>query len=1136
MRKFRKIRLCTAAALCLVFLGAALWLGTLLYQRGEALRELEQNRGNYDPRSIVLQNTSHAEAQRLARRYGAELRITGDGSYARLTLPEGTDILDVFARGESLADIGKMSADYRSQVAEMIPSRPHYTVTDPDYSLQTYLDYLNLEDVWNQTRGSGVRVAVIDTGIDTDHPEFAGRISELSYNATEDKVVRDHGWNVIEDEQGHGTAVSGVIAAAMDGVGTVGIAPEVELVVIKAESDSAGNFLRTSDLVFGLYYAIEVDAQVVNMSFGGQEPENVYEDAAALAWERGVFCIAATGNNGGSALSWPAADEHVIGVGSIGADWTLERYSNYGENVDLVAPGTVYTTRAGGGYRSVSGTSFSCPMVAAAAALLADRETDPEAIRELLFASCRDLGTPGRDYEYGFGVPDVSALVQGQRGTVTFDMRTDGVENVERTFLRGIAMQELPVPESQQAVFDGWYYDPDFSRQYRYYSDVFREDLTLYAKWVNGDVGVPYTYAVLGDGTVEIRSFTGQAELLVIPEKIGGKTVCAIGDFAFENQTRLRQVELPESLTKIGRGAFKGCSGLTQIRIPGAVTLIREEAFRDAVQLRTLIFGADSKLETLEGFVFAGCASLEKLELPASLEKVSGTDFFGAVSMTRITVAPGSGKFSHKDGVLFNAAGDTVVVYPAGKGSHYDLPEGTVRIGDYAFAHAQLDTVDLTGLEKINEGAFVHACLKEVTIPDSVNRIGEHAFEGCASLETARLGQGITILPEGMFRGCRALKNLSVPANIKKIGVEAFAEAGITQLRFPENSLLKTVEERAFFGNAGLISLELPEGLETVGDQAFWNCGVTSVTIPASVKELGIGAFGRCERLEGILVAQGNENYHSVDGVLLNRENTLLHTFPAGKNVETYTTAESVQRIERLAFAGTNKLENLVLTDGITVLGEDALLDGGFRTLALPGTLTEIGEYAVAETRRLESVTVPGNVRKLGRCAFAGSKVRSVFFEAGSCLTHIGAFAFYGCSELTELTVPESVEQIGFGALPHIHRYTDTVTEPDCVHEGFTTHTCACGDSFTDSEVPALGHDMQNGVCTRCGEEEPQGTPGDANGDGKADYSDALMILRASIGLGEMDEDLVKRCDMNGDGKADYSDALIILRKSIGLE
>ena len=105
----KKILAAAAVVLCLVVLGAAAWCGAGLCQREALLRELEQAQGKFDPQSIVLQNTNRAEAERLARRYGAELRITKDGSYARLTLPEGTAFRDVVSMRESIGAAGKVS-------------------------------------------------------------------------------------------------------------------------------------------------------------------------------------------------------------------------------------------------------------------------------------------------------------------------------------------------------------------------------------------------------------------------------------------------------------------------------------------------------------------------------------------------------------------------------------------------------------------------------------------------------------------------------------------------------------------------------------------------------------------------------------------------------------------------------------------------------------------------------------------------------------------------------------------------------------------------------------------------------------------------------------------------------------------
>ena len=240
----------------------------------------------------------------LAEKLGAKLRITSNGSFATLTLPEGVTVEDIYRNDEnrellekfsldlyaSVSDIGDEDTDEDESVEVHPVASPRYTVNDTLYSNQSYLDYLNMQNVWERYKGDGITVAVIDTGIDTDHPEFAGKISNYSYNATEDKIVKDYGndWSLVEDVQGHGTSVAGVIAASMDGEGIVGIAPNVTLIVIKCECSEDGSFLRSSDLVFGLYYAIERDADVVNMSF--RSGVNVFSEALRLAVDSDVIC------------------------------------------------------------------------------------------------------------------------------------------------------------------------------------------------------------------------------------------------------------------------------------------------------------------------------------------------------------------------------------------------------------------------------------------------------------------------------------------------------------------------------------------------------------------------------------------------------------------------------------------------------------------------------------------------------------------------------------------------------------------------------------------------------------------------------------------------------------------------------
>ncbi len=390
----RRKLLCAIITVCavLVLVGALFAILHLrrqqqLYADRDALiADLTNRRGEYDERSIVLADTSRGAATALAQKLGATLRISSDGSFATLTLPEGKTFLDVCLDDTYLADLPCMSIDYEARVSDWVeesedslpqPMRPQFAVSDDGYGQQSYLDYVNLRDAWYHSSGSGVLVAVIDTGIDTDHPEFVGRISEYSYNATEDKIVKDYltedgdyDWSLIEDEQGHGTSVAGVLGAPMDNGGIVGVAPNVSLLVIKAECTPSGSFKRTSDLVFGLYYAIECDAKVVNMSFGSQSTENAFAEATRLAVDSDVICIAAAGNDTTADVNYPACDPNVVGVGALeNGGWGLAPYSNFGDNVDMVAPGTTYTAKMGGGYSVTQGTSLAAPVVAGAVAL-----------------------------------------------------------------------------------------------------------------------------------------------------------------------------------------------------------------------------------------------------------------------------------------------------------------------------------------------------------------------------------------------------------------------------------------------------------------------------------------------------------------------------------------------------------------------------------------------------------------------------------------------------------------------------------------------------------------------------------------------------------------------------------------------
>ncbi len=1085
----RKSIIALAMALCFIVCGV---IGIILMKQENRLETLQKQaielldayEGEYDTSKIVLNDTTREEAEALAKRFNAKLRITKDGSFATLTLPNGVTLYDIYSNDEHRDVLDRTSPDFYAStsevseeteeeiISERLPSRPQYTVSDVDYDKQTYLDYLNIGEAWNVTKGSGITVAVIDTGIDTDHPEFAGKISEYSYNATEDKVVKDYtlengsyDWSLIEDEQGHGTSVSGVIAASMDGNGIVGVASDVTLLIIKAECDENGQFTNTSDLVFGLYYAIERDVDVVNMSFGAYTPTNPFADATKLAVDSDITCVAAAGNDATTQLAWPAADENVIGVGALADNsWELAYYSNYGDNSDIVAPGTTYTTAMGGGYKTTSGTSLASPVVAGGIALYLSRNgySTFDKVVENLYASSYDLGSLGNDWSFGYGALDINALVCEERGKVTFDMLTDEVEDIEQVFVRNHTLQNLPEPERTYAVFDGWYYDIHCTEELNWYEDVFTSDLTLYASWVNEDDGIPYTYVTLPDDTIEIRSYTGKRRYITIPETIDGKPVTSIGDFAFEGQSRLRQINLPTGLKHIGLNAFYDCHNLTEISIPEGVTSIGANAFYNNVRLSSVIFSNNAKLTSVGDFAFAH-TGLSRFELPASLISVNGSAFYGSTGLKAITVQEGNTAFRSENGVLFDTTGNTLVAYPAGLNKTYAVPASVQTVGYYAFAYAKLKSVDLSSVTSIGGAAFEFAALESVTIPNSVISLGQSAFAYNFNLRTVTLGTGLSAIPQGCFTYA-PITHITIPSNVQSIGMAAFADTslntvtfeensklieigstafyglnlktvvfpdsltyigeeafawnfGLTSITFGENSSLQIIDKKAFVCDTALTSVALPKNLRQIGDYAFLNTRLETVALPASLTMLGEGAFAACHSLESITVEEGNTVYKDLDGVVYSIDGTSIVAYPAGNVATSYAITDTVTTVGAAAFYGAYNLTNVTLPVGLQTVAQYAFYDcKNMSGYTFPESLTYIEEYAFAYNTSISSLSMPDNVIQIGRYAFAYDyALYNISFNDTSKLPRISyaAFAYTG---LQSFRVPANVSTMAQAA------------------------------------------------------------------------------------------------------------------------
>lgn len=293
--------------------------------------------------------------------------------------------------------------------------RPNDPLVDQQYALQR----LAASDAWKVTQGSSdVIVAVIDTGVDPNHPDLQGKLVKgrdfVQNDTTPDDVV------------GHGTFVASLIAArSNDQLGISGIAPNVKIMPLKVMNGSGGG--SSARIAQAIRYAADNGAKVINMSLGSPAASRSIKSAIDYATAKGVVVVASAGNEGDEENypNYPASFSNVISVGATGSRDTVAAFSNHNEAVSVTAPGVnVLGARSQNNqicrpyktsdYCVASGTSFSSPYVAGVAALMlsVNPKLSPDQVKTLLEKSAKDLGPKGVDDYYGYGRVDAGKAVQ----------------------------------------------------------------------------------------------------------------------------------------------------------------------------------------------------------------------------------------------------------------------------------------------------------------------------------------------------------------------------------------------------------------------------------------------------------------------------------------------------------------------------------------------------------------------------------------------------------------------------------------------------------------------------------------------------------------------------------------------------
>ncbi|MBC3805060.1 S8 family serine peptidase [Acetobacterium fimetarium] len=376
---------------------------SMVVQSLDEVSTINEN-SNIDQEIIVIYKDHQASI--------GNLSLTTSEIKSGATLSPRVDVIEV----NDGIDADSMITELQTNPNVLVAEKNSYLQTtalpdDPDLTTAWQFGRIGTDVTWNQiTNSEPIVVAVIDTGLNIQHPDLIGK-TVAGYDYVDDTLD-------IKDIAGHGTKVSGVIAAtANNSIGIAGIAgtANVKIAPYRVGGTFEGDTnLSKASICAALYDAASrSDVKVINMSFGWYDASPALETAITNATSAGKVLVSSSGNEGkadninAGQYSYPASYNGVISVGATTSADTIASYSQYNDQVDLTAPGNaVYTTTSDGSYKAVSGTSFASPVVAGACAVLmaADPSLTSAKVETILKSTAQDFGDAGKDSYYGYGL------------------------------------------------------------------------------------------------------------------------------------------------------------------------------------------------------------------------------------------------------------------------------------------------------------------------------------------------------------------------------------------------------------------------------------------------------------------------------------------------------------------------------------------------------------------------------------------------------------------------------------------------------------------------------------------------------------------------------------------------------------
>lgn len=515
-----------------------------------------------------------------------------------------------------------------------------------------------------------------------------------------------------------------------------------------------------------------------------------------------------------------------------------------------------------------------------------------------------------------------------------------------------------------------------------------------------------YRYILLEDGTVQIDGYCGAEESIDIPAELDGRKVTAIGDDAFAIFDRYEltaesgpiHVTLPEGITHIGSRSFCGCAKMESVSIPDSVVFIGDCAFLD-------------------------CYSLTEIAIPDGLTHL-GANPFGVIPPEVIRLSPNHSCYEIREGMLFDKRDDSLICGPAMIDTgNLVIPDGTKRIGDYAFIYRRGIT--------------------SVVFPDSLREIGNYAFLECYSLNSLSLPEGLLSIGDHAFEGCvfRDGPEITIPDSVTWLGDDPFYICNVSIQISANHPYLEIVD--------GMLCSKPDHRLIRRIDRT-----PEKATIPDGTEMIGGTVFAGIVPPKGLANLEGVTSIgdRAFDGY--DPEMAAYCSYPASTDLRL---PESLQSIGYRAFRGfpfrtdTNDGYDLQIPSGVKDIGEEAFSMASFTKLTIPGSVSVISRSAFRQCRMTEAILSEG-VTYIGDNAFCESGLMHVTLPES--LRFIGNKAFFS-SGLTEISLPEGLQYIGSEAFGYCPLTVLTIPDSVTAVSPFAFRNCGA-EIRVSSDQPCL--------------------------------------------------------------------------------